>query len=113
MLSALNPSQIALVESLDLITVARDTEQRAMKLTERTRDQIGQIARNRYIANNRPVIAGTRIPTVAIWDFHEAGYSNEEILEEYPRLTRADVESAIAFEVKARQQTGHEIKRAS
>ena len=113
MLSALNPSQIALVESLDLVSVARDTEQRAMKLTERTRDQIGRIARNRYIANNRPVIAGTRIPTAAIWDFHEAGYSNEEILEEYPRLTRVDVESAIAFEVDTREQTGHEIKRAS
>ncbi len=113
MLSALSPGQIALVESLDLISVARDTERRAMTLTERTQDQIGQITRNRYIVNNRPVIAGTRIPSAAIWDFHEAGYSNEEILKEYPRLTPADIESAIAFEVNARQLTEREIKKAS
>ena len=112
MLSALNPGQIALVESLDLVSVARDIERRATTLTERTSDQIGQITRNRYIVNNRPVIAGTRIPTAAIWDFYEAGYSNAEILKEYPRLTLEDVETAIAYEVDARQ-TGREIERAS
>ncbi|MGH2615408.1 MAG: DUF433 domain-containing protein [Thermomicrobiales bacterium] len=112
LLSALNPGQIALVESLDLVSVARDTEKRAMTLTQRTQDQLGQITRNRYIVNNRPVIAGTRIPTAAIWDFHEAGYSNAEILKEYPRLTPADVQSAIAYEANVRQM-GCEIERAS
>lgn len=113
MLSALEPGQIALVESLDLISAARDTEKRAMSLTERTPDQLGRITQNRYIVSNRPVIAGTRIPTAAIWDFHEAGYSHEEILKEYPRLTPADVASAIIYEAAARRPAENEIKRAS
>jgi uncharacterized protein (DUF433 family) len=112
LLSALNPGQIALIESLDLISVALDTEKRAKALTRRAQDQIGRITQNRYVASNRPVIAGTRIPTAAIWDFHEAGYSTAEILKEYPRLTPADVETAIEYEANARQP-GHELERAS
>ncbi len=112
LLSALNPGQIALIESLDLISVALDTEKRAKALTRRTQDQVGRITQNRYIAGNRPVIAGTRIPTAAIWDFHEAGYSNAEILKEYPRLTPADVEKAIDYEANGRD-IGREIERAS
>lgn len=108
LLSALRPGQIALAQSLDLEAVVRDTQNRSEALVNRGGDQVGKIISNRYVFGNRPVIAGTRIPTVAIWDFHEDGYSVEEILEEYPRLTRTDVEKAIEFELERRQ-----IKRAS
>lgn len=102
MLSALQPGQIALVESLNLVSVALDTQKRANRLTQRSRRQFGDIVQNRYVSGNRPVIAGTRIPTIAIWDFHEAGYTNEEILKEYPKLRSIDVEKAIEHESNRR-----------
>jgi uncharacterized protein (DUF433 family) len=66
----------------------------------RTRDAdwIGQIIKQRYVAQNRPVLAGTRVPTEAIWEFHLADYPTDAILREYPQLQAADVEAAIAFE---------------
>jgi uncharacterized protein (DUF433 family) len=69
----------------------------------RDEDEIGQIFQHRYIAHNEPVLAGTRIRTSAIWNFHQAGYSTEEILAEYPRLTAQDVDAAIEFETRQRQ----------
>jgi uncharacterized protein (DUF433 family) len=44
------------------------------------------------------VLAGTRIPTQAIWNFYRAGYKMLAILKEYPRLTAKDVQAAIEFE---------------
>jgi uncharacterized protein (DUF433 family) len=84
--------------SIELEQIASQTEALAARLAERQADQIGKITRNRYVMGNAPVIAGTRIPTEAIWDFHRAGYSTAAIVEEYPRLTDVDVERAIAFE---------------
>jgi uncharacterized protein (DUF433 family) len=103
MLSALMPGQAVLVESLNLEAVARDTEERASRLVERGPHELGTIVSNRYVFGNQPVIAGTRIPSAAVWEFHKAGYSLEEIVQEYPRLTRCDVESAIHFEEQRRQ----------
>jgi uncharacterized protein (DUF433 family) len=48
--------------------------------------------------HNAWVVAGTRIPTEAIWNFHAAGYDAEAIIREYPRLTPDDVRAAIDFE---------------
>lgn len=104
MLSALAPSQIAMAEVLDLSAVSIDTERKATKLLERTPDQLGKIEELKYIAGKRPVLAGTRIPTLAIWEFHQAGYSLPEILAEYPRLTPIDIENAIAFEAELRAE---------
>jgi uncharacterized protein (DUF433 family) len=72
----------------------------AAKLRDRTADQIGRIERHRLVMHNAPVIAGTRIPTGAIKRFKEAGYSIEGIMKEYPSLTKADVEAALAYEEK-------------
>ena len=78
--------------------VERETEAAAADLLSRRPDQIGHIVRNRYVQHNAWVIDGTRIPTSAVWDFQTAGFSVEQIQREYPRLTVADVLSAIAFE---------------
>lgn len=103
LLSALKPRQIALIDTLDLVQVELETRRRANRLVVRTRDQIGQIIQNRYVAGNRAVIAGTRIPTVAIWEFHEAGYDDAAILKEYPRLKPIDVTRAIEHERSIRE----------
>lgn len=70
------------------------------KLRERAADKIGKIERHRLVMHNAPVIAGTRIPTGAIRRFKEAGYSIDGIMKEYPSLTKADIEAAIAYEDK-------------
>jgi uncharacterized protein (DUF433 family) len=44
-----------------------------------------------------PVVAGTRIPVRTLRHFHEDGYGIEDILAEYPSLSRADVEAAIRY----------------
>lgn len=91
------PFRHAVVE-FDFAEVARNTENEAAKLRERVPEDIGEITRHRYVNHNAWVISGTRIPTSAIWNFHEAGYSAEQIIAEYPQLYPEDVESAIAHE---------------
>ncbi len=100
--SGTNPDQIVI--PIEMQRVAAETEAEANKLRERTQDEIGHIAQHRHVMQNSPVLAGTRIRTQAIWHFHEAGYGVDEILRRYPRLTPADVQSAINFERERRQR---------
>jgi DNA-binding transcriptional MerR regulator len=86
------------VVSIALKPIEEDMREAAGRLRDRTPDQIGQLTRNRYVVHNAWVVAGTRIPTTAIWNFHEAGYSSSEIIREYPRLKEPDVKAAIEFE---------------
>ncbi|HEY7029746.1 MAG TPA: DUF433 domain-containing protein [Thermomicrobiales bacterium] len=82
--------------------IAQTTEAEAATLRQRRPDQIGNVARHRHVAHNSWVIDGTRIPTSAIWHFHEEGYDTDGIIREYPDLTAADVEAALAHERRAR-----------
>ena len=66
-------------------------------MSERNQDEIGKIAKHRFVASNLPVVAGTRVPVTAIQSFAKAGYSAEKILFEYPSLTIGDIEAAIKF----------------
>ncbi len=43
------------------------------------------------ICNGRPVVKGTRITAQTVMEFLAAGDSVEDVLEEYPSLTRKDV----------------------
>ena len=45
----------------------------------------------------RPVVRGTRITVQSVLEFLSAGDSVEEVLEEYPDLTREDVLACLAF----------------
>jgi uncharacterized protein (DUF433 family) len=49
------------------------------------------------VCNGRPVVRGTRIPVQTVLEFLGAGDSIEEILEEYPSLTRADVLACVQY----------------
>jgi uncharacterized protein (DUF433 family) len=89
------------VADIPLEQIANDVAAEAGKLKQRSQKQIGKIARNRYTQHNAWVIAGTRIPVKAIWRFHKAGYSAEQILKEYPSLTIADIKRAIERERKS------------
>ncbi len=43
------------------------------------------------ICNGRPVVKGTRITVKTVMEFLAAGDSVDDVLEEYPALTREDV----------------------
>ena len=90
------------VLDVTLQPIADDMRRAADRLKERRPEQIGQVSRNRYVVHNAWVVAGTRIPTTAIWNFHQAGYSAKQIIAEYPRLTRKDIRAAIDFESRRR-----------
>ena len=83
-----------------LLPIANDMNDAAARLREREPEQLGQIIRNRFVVHNAWVVAGTRIPTQAIWNFHAAGYDTAAIIREYPRLAPQDVQAAVEFEQK-------------
>jgi len=49
------------------------------------------------ICNGRPVVRGTRIAVQTVLEFLGAGDSVEDILEEYPALTREDVQACLNY----------------
>lgn len=89
-------------EVIDLDEIKGTTIHEIKRQGERSPDEIGQITKKRNVMRGKPVIAGTRIPTELIWDYHVAGFSTEKILRGFPRLKRADVEKAIEVEGLAR-----------
>ena len=54
----------------------------------------GRVVKRRGVQGGKPIFAGTRIPVGTVQRYLEAGYSPEAILEEYPTLTVADIETA-------------------
>jgi uncharacterized protein (DUF433 family) len=52
------------------------------------------------ICNGRPVVRGTRITVQTVMEFLGAGDTVEDVLEEYPALTREDVLACIAWASK-------------
>jgi len=86
----------------EMVRVTRETADDIERLRHRGPEHVGRIVQNRYVAHNAWVLAGTRIPTVAVWDFHDAGYDIDGIVGQYPSLTPADVKAAIAFEQERR-----------
>jgi DNA-binding transcriptional MerR regulator len=86
------------VVPIELKAIVSDTREIVQKLRQRSPDKIGQVSKSRYVNHNAWVIAGTRIPTKSIRQFHEAGYTTDQIIQEYPDLTPDDVDAALAHE---------------
>jgi uncharacterized protein (DUF433 family) len=49
------------------------------------------------VCNGRPVVRGTRITVQTVLEFLAAGDSVEDVLKEYPTLTRADVRACLDY----------------
>ena len=84
------------VFDIPLRVVISSTRRAVQELNDRS-DRIGQVIRARFIAQNEPVIAGTRVSVTAIREFAEDGYSVARIIKEYPVLTEADVAAALTY----------------
>ena len=80
---------------IELENVLSDTRRDIASLSKRSEEKVGEIEKSRNIAHNSLVISGTRIPIRSIQEFHEAGFTVENILLEYPTLTDTDILAAI------------------
>lgn len=56
-----------------------------------------RITINPDICNGKPVVRGTRIAVQTVLEFLAAGDSAEDVLEEYPALTREDVQACLDY----------------
>jgi uncharacterized protein (DUF433 family) len=96
--AAVSANHVGRTSLFRMRSVIESVEKQLDLMNRRGKDQIGKVDRNRHIMGNAPVIAGTRIPTHAIFDLHQNGFSVAQIVAEYPRLTERDVKAAIQFE---------------
>lgn len=79
------------VFDIPLLVAISDTKDAISKLNNRHGDQLGHIVREKFVLQNEPVFEGSRISVAAIERYCNAGYSNAEILSEYPSLAVEDV----------------------
>ena len=49
------------------------------------------------VSHGKPVIRGTRTTVQTVLEFLAAGDSVEDVLEEYPKLTRTDVQACLDY----------------
>jgi len=65
-----------------------------------------RIVSNPGLCGGQPCFRGTRVPVHLVLDFLAAGDSVEDVLAEYPQLSRDDVLAAIAYAARlAREET--------
>lgn len=85
------------IPSIVLAAEASDTQRAVEQFRKRSPNTIGRIKRHRTTVQNAPVVAGTRITVAAIKRFNEAGYTAQQIIEQYPDLTEEDIKAALAY----------------
>lgn len=86
------------VPTIEFDNVVNSTKVDARELWKRSSDAVGRIESSKKAL---PLISGTRISVRAIQRFSEAGYSVDQILKEYPDLSREDVAAALAYKLAA------------
>lgn len=65
---------------------------------------LDRIEINPKVMVGKPVIKGTRIPIDLILKMLSQGISTEEILKEYPHLTKEDIQAALAYAALALEE---------
>ena len=56
-----------------------------------------RIVRDPAILVGKPVVRGTRIPVSLILNYIEHGRTVEELIDDYPILTKEDIEAAVSY----------------
>lgn len=62
---------------------------------------MSQIIANPNILGGKPIIKGTRISVELILQLLASGLSEEEILEDYPHLTREDIHACLDYAARS------------
>jgi uncharacterized protein (DUF433 family)/DNA-binding transcriptional MerR regulator len=86
------------VFDIPLRVAISDTRKAIATLNDRSETTGGKIVHGKFTLQNEPVFEGTRIPVAAVRRYLDAGYSPNAIMEEFPDLTPADIETARSFE---------------
>lgn len=81
-----------------LASVAEDLRIKAEEMKRRDPSTVGHVSQKRHTMRGTPVVAGTRIPISSIKAFAEAGYSAQQIVDQYPLLSVEDVHAALAYD---------------
>ncbi|HBR22718.1 MAG: antitoxin [Nitrospirae bacterium CG_4_10_14_3_um_filter_44_29] len=58
---------------------------------------MGRITTNREILGGKPVIKGTRISVEFILELLSSGVTEDEILQDYPHLTKDDIRACLEY----------------
>jgi uncharacterized protein (DUF433 family) len=64
------------------------------------KDPLKRIIVNPDIISGKPIIKGTRIPVDLILKLLAQGISIKEILDDYPHLTKEDIQAALLYGAK-------------
>ncbi len=64
-----------------------------------------RITRNPEVLGGKPIIRGTRIAVDLVMAWIETGVPRDEILQDYPNLTAADLDAAVEFTTRQREHT--------
>jgi len=67
------------------------------------KDLLERIVVDPKVMVGKPVIKGTRIPVYLILELLAAGMSVDDVLGEYPELTREDIQAALEYASKILQ----------
>lgn len=82
--------QYVLVPIIDMI---KEVELGVIHLKQRDPSLLGKFEKHKYVAHNNLVIAGTRIPAETILQYVDDGRTVDEILADFPSLTKEDIEA--------------------
>ena len=62
---------------------------------------MGRITTNREILGGKPVIKGTRISVEFVLELLSSGVTEDEILQDYPHLTKEDIRACLEYAAHA------------
>ena len=65
---------------------------------------LNRISTNPNIMQGKPVIKGTRIPVYIVLNLMTGGLKREEVLKEYPDLTKEDVLACLEYAAELAQE---------
>ncbi len=88
------------VLQIPLRVVVSNVSDAVRAMRQRDESSRGRIDDRKFGAK-KPVVAGTRISVRTIQEFHEAGFSIEQIIEQYPSLASEDITAAINYRIAA------------
>ena len=72
--------------------------------------ELDRITLDPAIRHGKPCIRGTRIPVTTILDLLAGGSTHEEIIADYPDLTREDIQAALAYAARLAQDDVGELE---
>ena len=84
-----DPGQGVLAEVIDI----EEIRARIRRGAQRSQDDVGRVERRRNTLGSRQVFAGTRVPVDTVRMYLVEGIAEQEILEAFPALERADIDA--------------------